>query len=1596
MSADDALFFEQASTSLYEKTDDPDGRCVLSLARAKAEYCTVGDAVGIKPNDKRNEDAQPEVVVQLRKRKGTLQVFLDGFLSEVKPEQRDGVEVHVHKLTWHRGLHEDVQSDTRVFSPLAIVAAVEDGQRPLQDVTVSVWTTFETQGASLLNRLLVSETRLVQHRATDARCNTVRAPYPLAYPPAPSMIIFDQLNMNRQRAVHSLENTANGIKAFVVQAYNIWQGRVQNQGTGSAMYSQDADAAREYFFIPLENLKNLVRNATSFISGNATTTATPTAGIVTDTSISTVFDSGQAIQSFTALLAFYGLTNQYDLAGYVLLATLPHIPELWSTSSLGAPGELKYQVFREVGLTALFNYVTARPVTRESESRFTIKELSRTIWSIVAMREKKGSIDPANEYRRKQSEQYRREQVVWEWLRDTKGNIPPVDDSLLAVSSTFATRLTVRIHVDDALGCAPGGQCHDIECDRDDMHTLGAVAAGTARDLVSLFEAAQAFERILDQGIKDPSSTETWYDWSKQIAIATYEMVQTSLDAMTAEKNKTHDKLDDVSRGAVDGYKQAEDETLKNSRVTDEDQKKLQEEEKETKKALEEAELERGEAQTKLETENDPVKKAALKTRLEGLVTKAKGALYAASKARMRGMWRIMKSNLKRTIVNKTQDVSNPQDETKRGVFRDIKRGIRDKLYKILFDEKGQGWVLHKAMVAAAADKRLLVPKDDRSCEYVRRLPHRGTSANTRRLFLFRADSSNGYVDLSSTYATSRAYSELHDANQMLAAAMDASAMALVRLVREWESHSSTRVKLVCMCKKIDSDAANAHSFQERVAFGTLVLTTPVDVQVAGVLANPTEHVRRQMRLVVRRAQQKCDKSLLERLGLENNDASLLASHVFGELWSEELVALHKLGAKAHQVEFLEQASRRASARLRAAGGLIMELLTVHNPASGLVDFDDVPFNATDVSLLATRQGRDAGMIVERLLFGQNYVTIRVAFAPLLRAAARATVKCADAFERSVPEHLPHEPTASLFGDPLDGVAAYVRVRRMSSLTAVVSAAAAAYPAVLLLGSDAASRQAAIDAVERRPVLEAQSEPFLTFGQLVKAMRYRLASLKMDGLPLDDTDGDLFEDTVDELANKLAVASLETSHSFYVPFGFGDSRPPPTFPPLSAPMFGSVPVFGPQLKEAFAALQSRSTPFAAMRQLRVVLMPTLGCLKPLSTQEGASDHPNVMQVSIESNAVVVRYMASRVRGAPLSMKEDYDYTHSSDVASAAKAHRRGETATRLASDVCAIAWNAERVMQAVVAALASANPSADHDGVALTLVLPRNDNEHSVWFARSTNPLASKQKRRSWERIIEYAEMTTWYLDGKHQQLARKIAESVASYTDDPYNPNEKGDTKRELDKLEARPSDAKEVYENTKKRQHILEGLTPTPKTEVKFVNAMTGTTKQAAYKAELDKLDKLRNAVEEAHTAREGLYKTHTGVGGGDGLSNNNGEGGGGNALDGEGHDSDSNNNGSGGENMDTPILTVDDINKEHDRHVYAGIACSLGVGMAMLSPLLGRAVPLHVDAIVEEDAKGKPRNWSENSKGESALELAFGTCNAMRMSEACLVVAGVISKL
>lgn len=1565
MSADDALFAEQASTSLYERVkgndddapsndDAGDERYVLSLARANAEYCAIPDR---DRGERDDGDPAAEIVVQLRKRQGVTQMFIDGYLSPGTPDA-NAPNVYYHNLAWHRGLHEDVETNTRVFSPIVVAAAVEDGQRALQDVTVSVVRTFSNHGTSVLNSALLTEGVVTPHRVSSARCRIRRAPYPLKYPPPPSVIIFDRLHEERQEAV-SRAQTAMGV--------------------GKEALEQTKANIRMF--------RSTMRNADGSMPGPITALRNP--------SVLRAAGGYLPVGMLSLWLAVGGYTAWAAIVRLMmgLAAGLAVDPRAFSRAYGG-----KLMLASNLTLQALDTIISLPPGADESRNKFTIRELAATLRSLAVMRTPQQEIDTNQDSISLETLQYRKEMVVWEWLKGV--DVSAMDTSLLSLSDAFAVVLHLRIAVNNESGCSPAQEYHELRCGREDSHVLGAAAAGTLNDIEELFDAIIELKKNLKRGID--GAPVTWYDRSQAVFLDAWKAFKEVIPAARARFNAAT-PAQQVALGMDQTFSQALDaaEVMLTADPEAETSTTVAPTSQWNVPLIPRPLAPAGPPLTAAQaTGTDPAPPGSRQARAESEWARLGTNLRRF--ANPRGFFK----RFKREINTWFKQKKSPASPYRKAELQTILDALDTKLFAVFFEPNTEGANLLRDLYTALEAKKL--PKRPKECNWVRRLPQRAVASSSTQLFASRASAVNGYTDVATDRVVARMYSEYHDADQWFADTMRSGSLALRRLAREWEATSSTRIKLVCMCKRLDdARVKSADAFKPLPACETLVLTTPVDVRVAGVLAAPTEHSQRQIRLVVKRAQQQSDKSLLEEMGLPHTDDALLASQLFGDLWVDELVTLHHLGDKTAPVQMLEQASLRAAARLRAAGALLLELVTVHNPSTNIGSFDDVPCSSTDISLEATQRGQDAGRLVGRILFHQDYVPIRALLAPMLRSAARAAVDAAEAFEEQVPKYLPHEPVASLFGNSLDGVVAHLRVQRMDpSSYRAAAAAAAAYPSVRLLPDDPASRQAILQAARDRPAPELRL-PNQSFRDVVLAMRFRLASLEMHVVVNDAATTERL--TVDQLAEQLASVRVSPSRSFYVPFGFGDARPPPTLPPCAAPMFGSVPVFGKPLVDAFQSIQKpQKSASDTDKVFRVRLEPTLDCLtpdadvpheegRPRVPQEGESVHPSVVQVlrDPKDGVVVVRYVASRIQRVPMPT-EDAERVGKADAMNATQHHPRDDAATRMASDVCSIAWNAERVMQAVIAALASADDADDaYDTVLLTFVHPQDGGEQSLWYARPQNPFTEDQKWRYYARRAKITLAGLEYLYDSHQRALGALRKTLAEY--DQGNAVAQAD----FDAVEV-------VLANLKRRpqagvaNETWVGLADQKQDRIRVIarnlDAMAEHY-QREYDREMaafDENDQAGGVAAAAQRVAKGTRETYS------------------NKLQSEMNakrsavERDVANTEEqvrllgryeerlqkerqlqSGRNAATATATAvmaplpsEDDRKERVRNALTG---ALGVGMGMLAPLLGNNVSVKCESasLDSTPAKDVVRD----------LVSAFGKCDAMRLSEACLMVSSVL---
>jgi hypothetical protein len=442
--------------------------------------------------------------------------------------------------------------------------------------------------------------------------------------------------------------------------------------------------------------------------------------------------------------------------------------------------------------------------------------------------------------------------------------------------------------------------------------------------------------------------------------------------------------------------------------------------------------------------------------------------------------------------------------------------------------------------------------------------------------------------------------------------------------------------------------------------------------------------------------------------------------------------------------------------------------------------------------------------------------------------------------------------------------------------------------------------------------------------------------------------------SVDALASRMLAASLSTNNhaSFYVPFGFGDARPPPTFPGCAAPLFGTVPVYGPPLARAFRSVARAAggkAPPTAQRTFVVRLEPTLGCLKlpdhlP-NSDEAESVDANVVQVLRDGDVVVVRYAASRAEAlrlgaGPTAATRTYEDTES---AIAADAHLRSIQTAQLGLEVSSMAWNAERTLQAIVAALAFAEDDESYDAVHVRLVLPSPDNNRAThWLKRPNNPLAAAQRERRRKRFNDMHDGILKASEAHQRALVDAAINEARTIIGTGFLQLPEG---MQLDEVAQRiqaPQDAAaETTTDVVARRHrlfnalftqdvinnMLEGYQASPEDDVANVVGL----KTMVDAARLEDLPDFVRRIEE--------------LGAHDAVA------------------------------LAAPLVAVDDNAALHERAMLAATA----IGMAMASDLLG-------DWVVECDLDPA----REGAEHLNTLASGFENCAAVRLSEACAIAS------
>lgn len=648
--------------------------------------------------------------------------------------------------------------------------------------------------------------------------------------------------------------------------------------------------------------------------------------------------------------------------------------------------------------------------------------------------------------------------------------------------------------------------------------------------------------------------------------------------------------------------------------------------------------------------------------------------------------WKYLRS--KNRNVGSETNIRKAMNEQRATTLRFVRQNMQTKLYERFVAPHSEGTSLLRALKVAVKNQFL-----GQSLKYVpklvpppvlRELPQK--VQYPAFLFPTNAATESNYVDVQIDTGTMREYSSLHDA---VSAGTNASRSAMVAIAvkhREWETMGQRCLFVHAFGAMSDwNTKATRHRLRAPHESYSLVLQLPGDIRNAEAVASLEEETKRRILTLCHKGEAAAEATtLLDQFKLHNAEEALIAMSLFAELWTDELLKLHGCtDPTLRVVSAVETAQARAAARCVACGQFLYDVTL--QEWSGLV-----PMLSGDPALLATQAGRDAGRLARRMqLVAQPKTTrgvlsralvkrVREIGAALRLAGNRLTAK-PDA------ELLPSEPLQALFMAPTQGVRAFQRAQAFVDLDpSVTEAIAGAYPSSLLLVSN--TDEAAIARqLQSTTALDRPEVP----NHVAQKVQERMAALRFDfpdTVHLDASTTQLHASTEDltKAMSSLSVARGAQKLSYYVPYGHGHAPPRLAYPPVPAPMFGSVPVW---VGDAIAAIDAllTSPPAEAEDAPEVKIFPIFPCAdatRPLPA------HPALIDTHVLGSGFVdVCFWASEpeLTNAP-TYADDYEEIPTSPLFAhdAATRHLQQEDARKLSSRVSTLAWNSERILQALL------------------------------------------------------------------------------------------------------------------------------------------------------------------------------------------------------------------------------------------------------------------------------------------------------------------------
>lgn len=735
------------------------------------------------------------------------------------------------------------------------------------------------------------------------------------------------------------------------------------------------------------------------------------------------------------------------------------------------------------------------------------------------------------------------------------------------------------------------------------------------------------------------------------------------------------------------------------------------------------------------------------------------------------GFYHAAMSQLKRTasvLPKQTREAEIRQMliTHQRTTIRLIATKLHDKLFARFVNAGSPGQLYLERLRDTAHTRKFLGGGVPKAVTYTRELPQ--TIHAPGLLFPSSKAIDLDHVDTNTASGVLREVAAYHDASKMASRAARAASSAMVELNRDWEAGGSRCLFVHALDLSVNEKAILDTRFANLplsvpAEFFSLVLQLPGDIRSGEAHVQLKEVDERRIRALCQRgaAAEKAD-TLLANLGLPDTETTLVALGLFAELWVDELVQLHQTG-KGRGLPILavmQSAQARAALRCIACGTFV--LAVTRQAWTGFFNLQQ-----EDPALLATLAGRDAARLARRLHVAAQPKLIRGSLSPAMVANLRAVSKALQSVgnnlhSKEVASRIPSEPLQSLFMSRGHGLRAFDRVSTLDrSREAVQAAAAAAYPSSVLT-LDASSPQAQIATTEEPQRYQLSTDP----GE--RAARMRLVEQRMAALRLDWDNANLNLQAAPDivLAEAMNTLSLqkgetETRAAYYVPYGHGHAPPRLVYPPVPTPMLGSVPVWLEDVDAVISQLQSAlaTGPGSGVQSmLDALIVPTLPCDD--DSYNARVRHPSVLEVTTRSAEVQIDFWASEpelLLSRPPQVTRVGTYGNAKD---AAMAHTQDEVSRQLSSRVSTLAWNAERVMQALLLAA-----SLGKGGNGVTLVIG-DGAPRTVLRQRKTRTAEAQRKRILLD--IEKTQGDVEFYANRHYRELRETFDKVERLLLDP------------------------------------------------------------------------------------------------------------------------------------------------------------------------------------------------------------------------------------